>query len=89
MREKTELLIKSRESILAAIQIYNNPLINFKYEYSLLTLITEFSWKSLNTYNKRSNTQERKIIIKWRENAKKDRNRLLTILYKKQNLIGV
>ena len=38
--EKVDLIIKAREAMLSAIQIYNNPLISFKTEsFIVLSLI--------------------------------------------------
>lgn len=41
---KRELLIKSNESAMAAVQIFNNPLIKFKSELFIVTMIISWTY---------------------------------------------
>ena len=62
--KKHELLIKSREAMLAAVQIYNNPQITFKSEIFISMAI--ISWTYLmHTYYANKGIDYRYLFYAW------------------------
>ena len=64
---KNELLHKSRESMLAAVQIFNNPNINFKSESFIVLAVV--SW----TYLSHSYYRDKKIEYRYFEQKDKQK----------------
>ena len=63
-----ELLDKSKEAMISAVQIYNNPLIRFKSEMFIITAI--ISWTYLMHAYYRKNGVEYKILSSKRAKKK-------------------
>lgn len=71
--ERRDLVLKAREAMLSAVQIYNNPLINFKTEsFIVLSII---AWTYLLHAHYRSVRIDYRYFSKAGKRKKFDRNR--------------